>query len=253
MNEAVTLFQFLYSPYNEKIRWALDIKNIAHQRQSLLPGPHMGVVKRLTGKTTTPVLKIGDRVINESAAILAEIEKRWPEPALMPLAPEEMARTREIETLFDENYTPRMRRVLLSVMLQYKLYFAAVFGADKHPAARFLYGTSLWLAAPLVRKGNGIKGQASVQDGIKAVDEAMDWVAANVQADGYLLGGRFSHADLVVAAHLAPFAQPHHPDTLMPQPPPKRMKLLLSRWENHAGAKWVRQIYRQHRPQPRAL
>jgi hypothetical protein len=34
------LIQFRYSPYNEKVRWALDFKRVPHVRRSLLPGPH---------------------------------------------------------------------------------------------------------------------------------------------------------------------------------------------------------------------
>ena len=37
---AVTLHQFRYSHFNEKVRWALDFKGIAHERVSELPGPH---------------------------------------------------------------------------------------------------------------------------------------------------------------------------------------------------------------------
>ena len=33
----VTLLQFPYSPYNEKARWALDYKRVAHRRRSFLP------------------------------------------------------------------------------------------------------------------------------------------------------------------------------------------------------------------------
>src|SRR5436190_1646821 len=35
------LWQFKYSHYNEKARWALDFKRVTHVRQSLLPGPHI--------------------------------------------------------------------------------------------------------------------------------------------------------------------------------------------------------------------
>jgi len=42
----LTLLQFRYSPYNEKARWALDFKRVPHERRSLLPGPHMGEVRR---------------------------------------------------------------------------------------------------------------------------------------------------------------------------------------------------------------
>ena len=50
------LLQFRYSPYNEKVRWALDVKRVAHRRRSLLPGPHIVQVRRHTGRTSTPCL-----------------------------------------------------------------------------------------------------------------------------------------------------------------------------------------------------
>jgi glutathione S-transferase len=50
----IELLQFRHSPYNEKVRWALDLKRVPHRRRSLLPGPHMGVVKKLTGRATSP-------------------------------------------------------------------------------------------------------------------------------------------------------------------------------------------------------
>jgi hypothetical protein len=46
---AVELLQFRHSPYNEKVRWALDLKRVPHRRRSLLPGPHLRTVRRLAG------------------------------------------------------------------------------------------------------------------------------------------------------------------------------------------------------------
>ncbi|MCA9686256.1 MAG: glutathione S-transferase N-terminal domain-containing protein, partial [Myxococcales bacterium] len=50
---SLELVQFAFSHYNEKARWALDYKGLAHRRRSLLPGPHVPVVKLLTGKAET--------------------------------------------------------------------------------------------------------------------------------------------------------------------------------------------------------
>ena len=44
----ITLYQFPASHYNEKVRWALDLKGVPHDRVSLLPGPHAPRMKRLT-------------------------------------------------------------------------------------------------------------------------------------------------------------------------------------------------------------
>jgi len=48
------LWQFTSSHFNEKARWALDFKHVPHIRHSLIPGFHVPVVKRMTGKTHRP-------------------------------------------------------------------------------------------------------------------------------------------------------------------------------------------------------
>ena len=70
----IELFQFQGSHFNEKVRWGLDLKTVPHQRTSLLPGPHMHTMKKLTGGTETPALVDGESVISGSTAILEHLE-----------------------------------------------------------------------------------------------------------------------------------------------------------------------------------
>lgn len=246
----VELIQFLYSPYNEKARWALDFKGIRHRRRSLLPGPHMPVVKKLTGQTATPVLRLAGEVVWGSARILEAIERAFPEPALFPKNEDERRRAAEIERRFDLDWTPRARRFVLADMLPTPAYFAAVFGRDESPLARLIYRLMLPLAAPLVRKGNGIAGEASIADGVKAADDAFDFVARESAATSYLIGDRFSVADLAAAASLAPLVDPPHPDMKRPEPYPPAVAARLACWRDHPGRHWVLEIYRRHRPLP---
>lgn len=250
MSEEVELIQFLHSPYNEKVRWALDFKQVPHARRSLLPGPHIPYVRKRTGQTQTPVLRIGSDYLHGSAAILDAIEQRWPEPALLPQDADERRLALDIQKRFDEDWGPRMRCALLAPIIDDSAYFTAVFGADHPSYVQDLYRLTVPLARPLIRKANGIDPH-SIEDGIEAGDEAFGFIARRTHASGYLLGSRFTIADLVAAAHLAMFAEPHHPDTLRPGPPPPALEQRLARWQAHAGTAWVREIYRKHRPAPR--
>ena len=74
MNRLLTI---RVSHYNEKARWALDWKGAAHERQSLLPGPHMRTVKKLTNGATVqvPVLVEAQQVIAGSAAIIEHLDE----------------------------------------------------------------------------------------------------------------------------------------------------------------------------------
>ncbi len=81
------LWQFTSSHFNEKARWALDFKHVPHIRHSLIPGFHVPVVKRMTGKTHVPVLKLNGVAISDSSRIIEALERTYPEPALYPTDP----------------------------------------------------------------------------------------------------------------------------------------------------------------------
>jgi glutathione S-transferase len=242
------LLQFRHSPYNEKVRWALDFKRVPHRRRSLLPGPHVAIVRRLTGRTTTPVLRRDDGPpLDGSARILEWLEQRWPQPPLLPAGAAERAEALRIQQWFDEELTPRIRRAVLDALLRQPRGFAAVF-ADGRPAVQQLaYAVAVPLAAPLVRKGNGIDGSAAVSDGLRAADEALDFVAQRAAPDGHLVGGRFGLADLVAASTLAVLAQPPASPMAGPRPCGAAFATLLQRFEAHPGIAWTRRLYVRHR------
>jgi len=68
------LFQFEFSHFNEKARWAFDWKRVPHRRQSYLPGFHMLPIMRLSGQRAVPVVRVDGRVIAGSASIVDWLE-----------------------------------------------------------------------------------------------------------------------------------------------------------------------------------
>ena len=244
----IELLQFRHSPYNEKVRWALDLKRVPHRRRSLLPGPHMGVVKKLTGRTQTPVLVLDDgSVVAGSGRILEWLEQTYPAPRLMPETDAGREQALEIQRRFDEDITPRIRRTVLDALLRRPRFFAAVFAEAESPLKQRLYSLIVPLAAPVVRKGNGITGAAAVADGIAAAYEALEFAAAQAKATGYLVGDRFGLADITVATTLATVVRPENSPMRSPQPLDPLFAELVARFRDHPGAAWVREIYARHR------
>jgi glutathione S-transferase len=243
----IELLQFRHSPYNEKARWALDLKHVPHRRRSLLPGPHMATVRKLTGRTHTPVLLADGQALDGSADILQWLETRWPQPALFPAGAADRAEALRIQQWFDDDLTPRIRRSVLDALLRQPTAFADVFGDGRPALQRLAYACAVPLAAPLIRKGNGIDGPARVADGHRAAEQALDFVAQRAGADGYLAGQAFSLADLTAGATLAVLAQP--PDSPMagPQPCGAAFAALLQRFAAHPAIAWTRQLYARHR------
>src|SRR5437016_5842582 len=114
MNDRLpVLFHLKPSHYNEKVRWALDYKGIAHRRVHPMPGAHMVIAFALTrGRVTTcPVLKLEGKAIGDSTRIIEALEKHFPDPPLYPADPEERERALALEDFFDEELGPAVRCV----------------------------------------------------------------------------------------------------------------------------------------------
>ena len=92
------------------------------------------------------------------------------------------------------------------------------------------------------------KPAADIEDGERAITEALDFVANGIAETGYLVGGEFSIADLTAAAMLAPVVNPDHPAMKRPEPMPAATADLIARYADHPAAVWVHRIYREHRP-----
>lgn len=241
------LVQFRHSPYNEKVRWALDLKRVPHVRRRVLPGPHVPAVKKLTGRTGTPVLVSDGQAMDGSARLLEWLEARYPSPPLFPADPAQRSEALRIQAWFDDDLTPRIRRLVLDTLLREPDYFARVFGDGAPRLQQVLYAMIVPLAAPLVRKGNGITGDASVADGTAALEEALAFAAERSAATGYMVGDAFSLADVTVASTLATVARPPDSPMAAPRPVAPRYRALVERFASHPGTQWTHRIYAKHR------
>jgi glutathione S-transferase len=243
----IELWQFRASPYNEKVRWALDLKRVPHSRRSVLPGPHVPSIRSRSGQTGTPILKLGDAWLSGSAAILAELDARHPDPPLIPKNPAQRAKALRIQTLFDDDLGPRMRRAAFGQLLTAPSYAGRVFGAGRPAWSQAAYGALIPVLAPLIRAGNGVTGPDSIADGERAIEEAQAFILKNVGKSGYLVGNTFSIADLTAAAMMAMVCD--FAGTPMAKPTPTPTEIL--RWQNrnteHPAAEWARGVYARHR------
>jgi glutathione S-transferase len=244
---APVLWHLEISHYNEKVRWALDYKAVAHIRRAVTPGLQEFRARRLRAGRTTPVLEMNGRAIGDSTRILEEIERRWPEPPLYPADPEERSRALDLEDYFDERCGRDLRRVLFNDNLEEpEKFLTMVYGAD-HPRFGLLKTVSP-LFCQLVKRRFRIRPE-TVEDSREKVRAAFDKVEADVGPSGYLVGQSFTVADLTAASILAPLVMPPefpyiklHPDERTPQS--RRFRDSL---EDRPGFKWVEDMYARHR------
>ena len=240
------LWQFRFSHFNEKARWALDWKRIPHVRRSLLPGFHVPRVLWMTGQKSVPVLVLDGETIHDSTRIIERLERLRPEPALYPADEADRHRALALEDFFDEELGPHVRRALFHELLPETEFAAAAFTMGCGPGTRRLY-RALFPALRVVMKADMKIDAAGATRSREKVLAALDRIEAELQPSGYLVGERFSVADLAAAALLAPVAFPPE----FPYPPPGPLPAPVARWcEDFAGRRafrWAAEMYRRHR------
>lgn len=248
MSASVVLWQLQLSHYNEKVRWALDLKRVPHARRSLLPGIHILVAKLLTGDTdTTPVLTLDGRSIGDSTRIIAALEERWPEPALYPAEEAQRARALELEEFFDEELGPHIRRAVYQELLGHPDVVLPLFTHGQPLGARIAIRTAFPMLRVGMRRRMTINAAAAERSRDKVV-EAMDRLEREIGPSGYLVGDSFTVADLTAAALFYPVVGP--PEFPYPSiaEPPESARELLEPLAGRPGGEWVADIYRRHRP-----
>lgn len=244
------LWQFRLSMYPEKVRWALDYKGVPHVRRSLLPGLHIAqLVPRFRYKST-PVLTDGETAVKGSAAIIDYLEQHHPEPALYPADPALRTRALELQTWFDDAGA-HVRRAYFRDVLPAGQYFGGLFATGYPPLVQALYRVAFPGTRMIMKLDMAITDRGA-DEGVRRTQEALDIVIKNRGENGYLVGDRFSVADLAAATVLNPVALPREYPVEYPQPFPPEMEQWLARWSAHPGTEWVREMYRRHRGQSAA-
>ena len=252
MNAELELFQFRYSHFNEKVRWALDHKGLSHKRTDLLPGPHAHTIRKLTGQTQTPVLRINDQYVHDSAWIIERLELIFTDaPSLLPANEADRERAREIARHFDFVVGPAARICAFVAMLDQPDYIARMFSTGKPKFTRALYRALLPLVKGRLKDANGITSTHAIAEADRLLTSNMQSLAKLIGKDGYLAGDSFSVADLTAASLIAPLIDPPHPDMKKPGPMPERLAELTEKWRNHAAGRWALEMYERHRPMAR--
>ena len=239
------LWQFAFSHFNEKVRWALDWKGIPHVRRSVLPGIHLAVMPRVTGQAETPALLLDGRMVVDSTRIIAALEQHQPEPALYPADPHLRAHALALEDYFDEEIGHPLRKAVLHEAFSEPDWALSLFTMDQ---PRWIARVFRLLGDRLLQvyRARADVNAASAAHGRERVLAALDRIEAEIQPSGFLVGDRFSVADLTAAALLYPLVVP-------PQFPDRRLPLPVAcvRYRNmlvhRPGFQWVADMYRRYR------
>ena len=237
------LWQYNFSNFNEKARWALDHKGVSHVRRSLLPNMPRALMFSLRG--TLPVLDLDGERFVDSTRIIDALERRYPDPPLYPADPAERARALELEDFFDENAGHELRRALFYEQRDNPDYVSALLTTGRGPTTRRVYRRLITMPGALTYAKRRYRFYAEDAERSRAkITHALDRIVAERGKDGYLVGGQFSVADLTAASLLYPLAWPAELQYDYPDPPDSEVMRSLA---EHPGVAWIAETYRRHR------
>ena len=252
-----TLWHIPISHYSEKARWALEHKGIDHVRRAPLPGSHIPIAIWMTRgqQITFPILRVDGRTIGDSTAIIAALESIEPEPPLYPVDAEERARAIELEDYFDEQLGPYTRFLAFHELLKEPEMLTDI--------ASRLVPRALGRMKPLVgayaRTFTSIRWRARDDDAAGAakgkIVAALDRLESELEkgegegeGEGeYLVGDRFSVADLTAASLFYPLVAPAEGPTPPDTPRPPAFDAFRDELSDRPGYRWVEETFRRHR------
>lgn len=250
MSETPVLWHIEISHYNEKARWALDHKRVPHVRKAPSPGPvHQHKAKRLTGTNTFPVLELDGRAIGDSTAIIAALEDRYPDAPLYPEDPDARRRALELEEIFDEQLAPEIRRIVFAALLEAGTGAMLEFAPPQGPLAPLMRSIAK-VSFPLMKGGMARQygtGPEQVAGAEQQITAIFDLIEAERAGGDYLVGDRFSVADLAAASLSHPIARPiefEYPYSRLPA----KANAARERLAEHPAIDWVRGVYARERP-----
>ena len=192
---------------------------------------------------TLPVLDLDGERIVDSTCIIAALERRFPQPALYPEEPRQRAAALDLEDFFDEDAGHELRRAGF-----YEWRTSPRFVADLLTTGRSRL-TSVFMRAMLpgaliyARRRYRIYPPDAEQARTKLA-AALDRIMAELKPSGYLVGERFTVADLTAAALLFPLAMSDELQYPYPRLPDWGA---MTPHTAHPAVGWVREMYRRHR------
>ncbi|MBC7191297.1 glutathione S-transferase family protein [Marinobacter sp.] len=240
------LYQFAISHFSEKVRWALDYKNLNYQPVFLLPGTHSKQIRRMAPGSSVPVLDHDGEIVQGSAEILDYLERHFPEKSLSGDDANSKADALAWQQRLDDEAGPAIRTWAYHYLLQRPKQVAPMLTAQTPVYNRYLLRLGFSRVDEVMRDWMKIN-QKTADKAQQTLDSLLEELDAAYQTSGYLVGGGFTLADLTAASLLAPLFMPEkYP---VPWPDTRRLPAPMKDWIAQKQPKLARvaEIYRLHR------
>lgn len=240
----IILYQFPISHYCEKVRWALDYKQIKYKIINLLPGLHISKARKLAPDTSVPILVHDETVIQGSDRIISYLDDIFPERGLTPATGPLRDEALEWEQYVDREVGVHVRRCCYHILLEHPDIVIPFF---THNGPRYGKLYIKWVFPKLsnaMRKFMNINEDSS-RHSRQRLGVAIDKLHSHLQHNAFLVDDRFTRADLSAASLLAPLSRPEKYGLNWPELLPQQYLDLVEEFQ--PKIKWVDEIYDRFR------
>lgn len=193
----------------------------------------------------SPGLQLDGRTIGDSTAIIAALEDACPDPPLYPTDPDERRRALYLEDWFDERLGPDIRQFVFHALRGERELFDDL-AASQIPVPLRRYRR---FAGAYGRGFTAVRYQTAndhrADDALRSVTAALDHLESELGDRQYLVGDRFTVADLTAAALLYPLVLPQEgPLQMEPLAAVARIRTSLA---DRRGYRWAQEMFARHR------
>ena len=240
------LYEFTFSHYCEKARWALDFKGIAYTSHHLLPGFHMRTAKKIAPLSCLPILAGEGTVVQDSTQIINFLEQKFPDPSLTPADPDQASEAIEWEEYLDQEIGETLRRWFYFHTLPDRRRALLFLCQDASGAQRVLFRFAF---APIRRAMTQMMDihPEPAKEAERRFLIALDKLDGALAHRDFLVGNRFSRADLTACALLWPLCKPGESESKAQELLPEAVCALRNQLKHRRFYHWVCDMYRQQR------
>ena len=241
------LITIAFSHYCEKARWALDRAGVEYTEEVHLPMFHYAATYRNGGKRTVPLLVDGKTVVRDSTDIIAWADAQRP-TTLLPASEPDRADALALEDDLDRHFGPATRRWMYFQLLDRRDLDHVILTGVPRWEILALRG-SRPLAIGYLKRMLKVDAEGAAHS-LDKIDETFANVGA-LLGDGrrYLIGDRFTVADLTFASLAAPILLP--PQYGAPLPPldafTGETRARIETWRRSPPGQFAQRIYDEHR------
>jgi glutathione S-transferase len=240
----LTLYQFPISHYCEKVRWALDHKKLEYDVKNLLPGLHSLKTEKLAKRSSVPVLVDEAKVIQGSSDIITYLDEISPQISLTPKDSELKNEVMEWEKYLDEEIGVHLRRCCYHILLEHPNIVIPFFTDDGPWYGKYILPFMFPKLKIKMRALMNIN-EETTRTSRQQLGVAIDKLHLHLQNNKFLVGDKFTRADLAAASLLAPLCMPEQYDLNWPSTLPDQLQELIDEFQGKID--WVDTIYSNYR------